>query len=227
MKKILSGAGIAASVVVFATALVAGAQTAAPTSRQMTLQVGPAGKVFLRGAVDSVSVKSLAVKSWGGDWTINVSANTEILPAGGGLSQFKAGDSVSVRGTVSQSASWTIDAALVRGGTANHAEDKDKDKNKIEKDEKSARKSGMVKNYVGAVSAASGSSFTLTGDGTTYAVNVASGTKVTNRMRAVIPFSSIQNGDTVHVWGTNASGTITAQIIRDTSIPAKHKPAGQ
>jgi hypothetical protein len=55
-------------------------------------------------------------------------------------------------------------------------------------------------------------------------VNVAPGAQVLDEARLTIPLSSIQNGDTVRVWGTNASGTITAQIVRDISIGSATSP---
>ena len=132
MKKIFSGAGIIAVGSVLALSLIASADNVslninanansnemAKSSQAMTLQVGSSGRVMLRGTIDSVGANSLMVKSWGGSWTVNVIGATQILPANGNhsITSFKAGDFVGIQGTVSQSASWTIDATLVRDRT--------------------------------------------------------------------------------------------------------------
>lgn len=235
-KKILAGVGIASAAALLATSLVAGAQTTtnAPTTattpptpaEQMLLQVGTAGKVLMRGTIASEASGVLTVTSWGGTWTVNVGASAQVLPvaAGNDLSQFKTGDFVGVQGMVSQSANWTIDATLVRDWTYRQAVNQQRQQNV-----QSARttiQSGTPKNYVGTASGVSASSFSLAGaNGTTYTVNVASGAEVVNRNWLTLPLASIQNGDNVRVWGVNASGTITAQIMRDTTLPATTTPA--
>lgn len=214
-----------------ATMLVASAQTAATTtagtpsqSEQMVLQIGPAGKTLLRGTIGSVSSGVLTVRSWGGDWTVNVGSSAQVLPAAASnnLSQFKTGDFVGVQGTVSQSAAWTVDATLVRDWTYRQAVTQQEKQNV-----QSARQtiqSGTPKNYVGVAANVNGSSFTLTVGGTAYTVNVASGAEVVNKNWVTIPLTNIQNNDNVRVWGVNASSTITAQIVRDVSIPATSPP---
>jgi len=84
----------------------------------MVLQVGPEGKVLLRGIVSAVGASSLTVKSWGGDWIVNVHSSARVLPENATLSQFAVGDFVGAQGMVNQSALWTIDATLVRDWTA-------------------------------------------------------------------------------------------------------------
>ncbi len=227
--------GVAAVAALLATALVAGAQTTnAPATattpptpaEQMLLQVGTAGKVLMRGTIASEAPGVLTVTSWGGTWTVNVGASAQVLPvaAGNDLSQFKTGDFVGVQGTVSQSDNWTIAATLVRDRTYRQVVNQERKQNV-----QSARttiQSGTPRNYVGTASGVSGSSFSLAGtNGTTYTVNVATGAEVVNRNWLTLQLSSIQNGDNVRIWGVNASGTITAQIVRDTSLPATTTPA--
>ena len=221
---LVSAAAFAAAAVITAFA-----QTATPTavsaptsqSQPMILQVGAAGKVLLRGTVASVSSGSLTVTSWGGAWTVNVGSGAEVLPvaAGNDLTQFKTGDYVGVQGTVSRSAIWTVDATLVRDWTYRQAVNQERQQNV--QSIRATIKSGTPRNYVGVASNISGSSLTLTEtNGTSYTVDVASGAEVVNRNYITLPFSGIQNNDNVRVWGVNASGTITAQIVRDISIPA-------
>ncbi len=234
-KKLLFGIGATVAVTVSSFGLIASAQTAssvastsgATLSQHMIVQVGPAGKVLLRGIIDSVSNGSLTVKSWGGDWTVNVSGATQVLPVavGNDLTQFKAGDFVGVQGTVSQSASWTIDAMLVRDWTYRQ-QVTEQEKQNMQAIRQTIQ-SGTPRNYVGTASAVSESSLTLTGKSATYTVNVVTGAQVVNKNWLTLPLSSIQNGDNIRVWGINASGTITAQIVRDISIPVTQKTTAQ
>lgn len=228
MKKLLIGTSALVAGTVLATAFVALAQTASsmpptPPTHAMTmvLQVGPAGRVLLRGTIDTISSGSLTVKSWGGDWTVNVGAGAQVLPAAAGndLAQFKTGDYVGVQGTVSQSASWTIDATLVRDWTYRQMVNQEQHQN--QQAARQLMQGETPRNYQGSASGVSGSSFTLTvGNGTAYTVNAAANAQIVNRNWLTIALSAIQNGDTVRVWGTNSSGTITAQIVRDTTVPA-------
>lgn len=229
MKKFFIGIGVAAGIAILASAFIAGAQTTASAtqnsapskpSERMILQAGPEGRALLRGTIDSVSSGSLTVKSWGGDWTVNVGEAT-VLPAAAGndLTRFKTGDFVGVQGTVSQSAGWTIDATLVRDWTERQAVNQERKQNI--QSVRQTIKSETPRNYQGTASNVNGSSFTLTVDGAADAVNIASGAKVVNRNWLTLSPSGIRNGDTVRVWGINASGTITAEVVRDVSIPAK------
>lgn len=87
-------------------------------------------------------------------------------------------------------------------------------------------RSETPRNYQGTVSVMNGLSFTLTGsNGASYAVDVVANATVINRNWFTLSLSSIQNGDTVRVWGANASGTITAQIVRDVSIASVQRNA--
>lgn len=227
MKKLIIGVGAVATAAVLATALVASAQTSSSTApvagqaeQQMLLQVNKSGKVLLRGTIDSVSNGVITVKSWGGDWTVNVGSSAEVLPSavGNDITQFKTGDMIGVQGMVSQSASWTVDASVVRDWTYRTAVTAEQKQNI--QSAKETRQSEKPRNYSGTVSNVSGDSFTLTVGGTSDTVSVASGAEVVNRKWATIPITSIQNNDTVHVWGVNASGTITAKIVRDVTLPA-------
>lgn len=232
MKKLFAGVGLAAAGAALASALIAGAQTTqtgqtatpgtAPVQQQqMVLQVGRDGRALLRGTIASAASGVLTVNSWGGAWTVNVSSATQVLPAvsGNDVTQFKAGDYVGVQGTVSQSANWTITAAIVHDWTYRQAVDQQRRQNV-----QSARETiqgSTPRNFEGTASNVSGSSFTLAGaNGASFTVNVASGAEVVNRNWLNISVASIQSGDNVRVWGLNASGTIAAQIVRDVSIPA-------
>ena len=234
MKKTLLRAGIVAMGSVLALTLMAGAETGSVnanvnsngnamgnSSQAMVLQIEGGGKVLLRGTIDSIGSNTLTVKSWGGDWTVNVPSSAELMPtnANHDLTQLKTGDFVGVQGTVSQSANWTVDATLVRDRTAEQTVSQQQKDNA--QSAKETMKSEAPRNFQGTVSNLNGSSFTLaTQDGTTFTVNVAPGAQVVNQTWLTLATSGIKNGDTVRVWGANASGTITAQIVRDITIGA-------
>jgi hypothetical protein len=210
-KAIIASAFVLAATIaipVFAQTATTTSTTIAPAAAQQPiLQVGAAGKVPMRGTIASVSTGSFTVTSWGGAWTVNVGSAAQILPVNG-ITQLKVGDFVGVQGTVSQSASWTIDATLVHDWA-----------DRAMAAQGQGRK--YPRNYVGTASGVNGSSFTLSAAaGASYTVDVASGAKVVNTKWVTIPLASINSGDNVRVYGTNASGTITAQIVRDITISA-------
>ena len=230
MKKLTLGAGVGVAVALLAAGIVASAQTAtttAPTmgtsteTQPMILQVNKNGKVLLRGTIASVSSGVMTVQSWGGTWTVDIGSSAKVLPssAGNDITQFKAGDFVGVEGTVAEGSLWTVNADLVRDWTYRNAVNAEVKQNVQEA--RQIRNAARPRDYVGVASNVSGSSFTLTAHGTAYAVNVASGAEVVNRMWVAMPLSSIQVNDNVRVWGIASSSTITAQIVRDVSIPAK------
>jgi hypothetical protein len=86
----------------------------------MILSVTNAGMGRLRGVVASVNATSLTIAAWGGIWTINTDANTNMLPSGSMLSDVKVGDYVGVIGKVSEDAP-TITATIVRDWTTKSA----------------------------------------------------------------------------------------------------------
>ncbi len=133
IKKYIVSAGLAAAILGGAVSLVIAEENhqnttqdtkpqmvVSPEPREgmaMVVQIGPGGKTLLRGTVDAVGSNSLTVKSWGGDWVVNVASDANLMP-GASVSDVKVGDFVGVQGTTSQSAAWTVDANLVRDWTA-------------------------------------------------------------------------------------------------------------
>lgn len=211
---------------IFATASVAFAQTITtgdpvPLRTQPTvLQVSSGGRVLLRGTIDAISSGTLTVKSWGGDWTIDVATtSTKVLPYGATLSSFQQGDFVGVLGTVSQSSGFTVNATLVRDWTARQALNQQIRQNiQAVRQEK---RSMTPRNYQGTLSNldASTGTFTLTtGAGTNYTVSLTSSAEVLKRNWVTLNFNQVQNGNTVVVWGPMASSTISASVFRDLSM---------
>ena len=184
----------------------------------MMLLVGPQGRVLLRGTVDSVSTTSITVKSWGGDWTVNVPSTAQIMPRGAVLTNFHHGDFVGVQGTVSSIGSWTIDASLVRDWAARRALNQEVGQNIHSVNQE--MRDGTPRILQGTLSGLSGETFTLTAaNGTAYSVSVAAGARILQKNWLTLNFSQVQNGDSVRVWGSVASSSVTASIFRDISIP--------
>lgn len=183
----------------------------------MVLEIGPGGRALLRGTVSVAGANSLTVKSWGGDWVVNVGTSTKLAPRTD-IAQFQVGDFVGVHGIASQSASWTIDATLVRNWTERKEARQEMKDNK--KEVKDLIKSVAPRNWEGVASNVNleAKTLTLTVDGTAYAVVLASGAKIVNEKFAVIDFSLLKNGDKIRVHGPLADTTITAVVVRDVSV---------
>ncbi|MBU6323422.1 MAG: hypothetical protein KGI41_03490 [Patescibacteria group bacterium] len=187
-------------------------------AQPVVLQVNKSGGVLLRGTVSSVASDSVTVKSWGGDWTVNVSSAASVLPRGAALSSFQAGDFVGVQGTVNGSAGWTVDATLIRDWTARQALNQQIKTNVQAVHTTMANGPRTIQGTLSALDAAA-QTFTLTNStGTAYSVSLASGAKLLAQNWATLDFSKVQNGDTVRVYGTVSSSAITASIFRDVSV---------
>jgi hypothetical protein len=205
--------------VVGALALTARAATAA---QDTVLRVDATGKVLLRGTVSAMGAGTLTVKSWGGDWTVNVLSGAQILPdlTGNDLAGFQVGDYVGAQGTVDANSAWTVDATLVRDWTYKQTMAVQQKQNRAAASQ--SVKSGTPRNYAGTVSGMNSDSFTLTPEGTTtaFTVEVAADAQITNRNWLFMPLAGVTDGDSVRVWGVNSNGTIAAEIVRDLTLPA-------
>ena len=182
-------------------------------AKATVVDIGANGNVLLRGTIDSVAANSLTVKSWGGDWTVNIPSSATLMPTTD-MTQFSVGDFVGVTGTVDSSSSWTVSATLVRDWTV-------QGQVKTNKTEVNATmKASSPKNWQGTISNinTSSNSFTLTIGSAAYTVNLVSDVKVLNQKFITLALSKINSGDTVRVWGTLDGTTVTAYIVRDISI---------
>lgn len=231
IKKYVIGAGLSALLISGATSLVLaendmkiqnnlgvertseGVMMHAQSGMKMVLEVGPAGRVLMRGTVKTVGTNSLTVTSWGGDWMVNISSTTNILPTST-MSQFVTGDFVGVQGSVVQGVPWTIDATLVRDWTAKKAEQTNK------QEIKNLMQSATPRNWQGIATSVNTStnSLTLTIDGTAYTVNLAANARVVNFQYINMNLADIKSGDTVRIWATVSGTTATAYVVRDTSV---------
>lgn len=80
------------------------------------VQIGPEGNALLRGVVSAVGTNSITVASWGGVWTINIGADTQIMPknTSTSLALIAPGDFVGVNGKIDTTQPWTVSARVVR-----------------------------------------------------------------------------------------------------------------
>lgn len=194
--------------------------TVASKPQPMVLEINPRGKVLLRGTVEAVSANSLTVTGWGGSWTINVPVSAKIVPNGMALSSFQQGDFVGVEGTVSQDASFTVDATLVRDWTARKAVHQEIRQNI--QSVRAVQRSETPRITEGTISAldTSAETFTLTAkSGTSYSVSLTSSAKILQKNWVTLDLSKVQDGDMVRVWGPVASSTVAASVLRDLSVP--------
>ena len=194
------------------------AKVVASNKQPMVVEIGAAGRALLRGTISAVGTNSLTVKSWGGEWIINIPSSAQVLPVRD-MAQFKVGDFVGVQGVASTSVAWTIDATLIRNWTER------KVVQDTRKDIKNIMKSVMPRNWEGVVTGdvnADGRLFKLMVGDVTYDVTVVANAKVVNNGYGALDFSSIKSGDTVRVYGPAADTTITASVVRDVSVKASY-----
>ena len=195
---------------------------------QMVVQIGPDGRTLLRGTIDTVGSTSLTVKSWGGNWIINISSSTKLMPTTD-ISKFKAGDFVGVQGVATTSGTWAIDASLIRDWTAEKvmAEAKKQEqeaKKQAQVNEKNVQelmKSVQPRNWEGVAINVNTDAKTLTlavGGDMLYSVVLTSNAKVVNEGFMTMDFNAIKNGDKVRVYGPSSNNVITAVVVRDVSV---------
>ena len=189
---------------------------------EMILEVGSRGRVLIRGNVESIGADYVMVKSWGGTWKIKISSGTEVLPRVLGVNDHLAwavGDYVGAQGTISTTEGWTIDAKVIRDRTEHFAVQQDrKDNREAIKDIKGGHNES-ARTSEGKIDAVNGTSFVFNRDGFVATVVTSSSTKIVDRNWTTLAFTSMQVGDKLRVYGAMASSTITAEVIRDMSVP--------
>ena len=215
-KKYVIGVGLIASMLIAGSSMVLAQSTAVAMPQiehKMVVEIGPSGRTLLRGTVGAVAANSLTVKSWGGDWVVNVGAGTKLTP-GNDIAQFQVGDFVGVQGVTSQSALWTIDATLVRNWSIRQVWLDAK------KEVKELIRSVMPRNWQGVVvgDVNADGSFKLKIGEKTYDIKLAANAMVVNQKYMAIASSQIKTGDTVRVYGPATETSITASVVRDVSI---------
>ena len=127
-KNLIGGAVIALSAAGLMTAVAFAQVAPAPapvSSGPVMISINPNGNALLRGSIVSVSADSLVIKSWGGNWTVQVTSATQISSPSHSLSDFKVGDFAGVLGNVVQDGSFVINAEIVRAWGQRSDNDKD------------------------------------------------------------------------------------------------------
>lgn len=216
---------IASAIILSGSAAYVYANTGSGNAREgkrpaTVVEINANGKILLRGTITSVASSSFAVKSWGGVWTVYVASDTELYPKVTGindLSYFKVGDMIGVRGSVVENATLTINARLVRNWT--ERKEKRDEKKAVKDIMRDSRENGVGRVFVGDVGAIASTSFVFTSDGKNFTVNTSGTTKLLNKTWLPIVYADIHQGDHVNVFGTAASSTIQATVVRDTSLP--------
>ncbi len=200
-----------------ASAGVAFAQSASSAPEPMVLQVNKNGSVLMRGTVDSVSSGSLSVKSWGGDWTVDIGASARVLPSSLTLANFKQGDFVGLIGTA-DSNDMTITATLIRDWSARQALSQEAKSNHQAVRATLADRPRVIQGTLSNLNTTA-ATFTLTNAaGTVYTVSLDSGAKILGRNWVTITLSQAATGNTVRVYGVVSGSTIAASVFRDVSV---------
>ncbi len=115
MKKLIAFIS-AALLLIFALPALAATMSGSMKVKQM-VNINASGEAMLAGTLKSISADSLVVSSWGGDWTILMSSTTKLLRRFDGkasLSEFAVGDAVQVKGKVSTTSMWAVNARAVQ-----------------------------------------------------------------------------------------------------------------
>jgi hypothetical protein len=195
---------------------------------EMKLEIGPRGRVLIRGNVEAVGADYVMIKSWGGVWRVRVSSDTEVLPRVLGTTSdiihYVIGDYVGAEGVVSTAEGWTINAKVIRDRTSRKQLIKErhenlKDMHETRKEDRKDEHDGEKKISEGKVGTLSGTSFTMLFGAKTMNVTTSAITKFVNRNWNTIVFADIHSGDSIRVYGSTSSSTVAAEVVRDTSIP--------
>lgn len=167
-----------------------------------TVQVNPNGEVTLRGAVKSVGTASLMVKSWGGDWTINIGTGVKLISRANAvlvLADMKVGDIVTVHGSMKPNAGLTVDARQI-------------------KDQFIPDRAVVVRGTIASIDA---NTLTVKSGDTTWTAATAATTKFVAKFGGVTTLTAMKVGDEVMVKGVLAAGSATAiqaTEIKDISL---------
>lgn len=167
-----------------------------------TVQINPNGNVTLRGTVASVGGASIVMKSWGGDWTVNVGAGVKLNSRANGviaLTDIKVGDVVMVQGAMKTGAGLTVDARQI-------------------KDQFIPDRSVLIRGTIASVGT---NVLTVKSGEVTWTVNTTDATKFTSKFVAATTLAAMKVGDEVTASGVLAAGATTTFIateVKDTSL---------
>lgn len=167
-----------------------------------TVQVGPKGEVTLRGTVGTVGATSITVKSWGGDWAVNVGTGVKLNSRANdviALADIKAGDVVMVQGDMKAGAGLTVDARQI----------------------KDHRISDSVARVRGTIASIGANTLTVKNGDVTWTVNTAATTKFAAKFEGATTLAAMKVGDEVMAKGvlvTGSTTTLNATEVKDVSL---------
>ena len=95
-------------------------------TRPMIININPSGEALVRGIVVGTSTaNSIVVKSWGVNWTIEISTTTELITLNKSIADLQSGDFVGVSGKINSAGGFEIDAKVIREWAKKFDHDKD------------------------------------------------------------------------------------------------------
>jgi uncharacterized protein YdeI (BOF family) len=191
--------------------MVAISVVSAQTNPQRTIppivNIGPSGNVLIRGTVTNIGSDSLEVKSWGGKWTIKISADTAFYPERLTLNQIQVNDQIGIKGKIeSLEDTLTVTGKLVRDYDAKVRE---------------------PRNYNLTVQSVDTANNTITArrpdaqaqtSTNIITVRLSSQTTLVDRVGRPITLSQIGNEHHIQVYGVLIGSNLDAQSIKDLSL---------
>lgn len=210
----LFAAGIAGSL---AFAPLAFAQDTAASSANsgthtaVMVNINPAGRVLVRGAVvTGVSGSTISANTaWGSEvlsWSVSVASSTKLVGNRGAaaLADIKTGDTLAFSGPLDATAgNLTVNAQVVRDVSITGSSSVS---------EKPAREHLLE----GKLEAVSGDTLTIARGNQTITVNLTGNAEVKTKNFSITDLGSLKIGDHVRILGTGST-TVDASVIRDSS----------
>jgi len=95
-------------------------------TRPMIININPSGEALVRGIIIGTSTaNSIIIKSWGVNWTIEVSTTTELITPNKSIADLQDGDFVGISGKINSAGGFEIDAKVIREWAKKIDHDKD------------------------------------------------------------------------------------------------------
>ena len=188
---------------------------AALVGSSLEVNINGDGGVLVRGAkVTAVSSSTIsATTAWGSNvlsWTVNVDGSTELVPRKGEnkitLSDIMVDHIISFKGDlVTTGSGLVVNAKVVKDWS-------------IEKKEKPEQAKVFEGTLKSVASTTLPTTLVVTIGGVDYTVNVAANISILNNLWLTTSLSNFHVADHIRLYGTVSGTTITASVVRDTSI---------
>jgi hypothetical protein len=180
---------------------------------QPQVQIGPNGRVLVRGAkVTAISGSDIdAQVTWGSyvaDWNVDAS-DAKILQRSGGnsaLSQIAVGNTISFSGMLDTSeSSATVSADVVKNWSVN------------QDDDDAPFKATLQGELKAMGSSTAPTTLTVEVKDTDYTVNISAATAILNRNWIAMSLANFALGDTIRFYGDIDGMTAEASVVRNVS----------